>query len=69
MEHCKKCQELNRRAQAAESQVIKLQRQIKALTETPARRSDTWASPKRKAEAVERDRMAKVIELTELRRY
>jgi hypothetical protein len=53
---CGKCTQYHRKVQKLESEIIKLKKQLDKS------RVDPWASESRKAEAMERDAMANVIE-------
>lgn len=57
MSPCQNCQRMHRRAQKAEGEVARLQRQL-----VTALKVNMWASAERQIEAVERDRMALVIQ-------
>jgi hypothetical protein len=56
MDHCKKCSEYHRKVQKLESEIVKLKKQLSRS------RVDPWASESRKAEAIERDNVAAVIQ-------
>jgi hypothetical protein len=53
---CGKCTQYHRKVQKLESEIIKLKKQLSQS------RVDPWASESRKAEAIERDRTAQIIE-------
>ncbi len=55
-ERCRRCSEMHRRLQKAEGEVLRLRKKLEA------RPLDTWASPERQSEAVDRDLMAGAID-------